>query len=54
LDAVTMYMTYLSSKDDLLRDKLMAYNGDDLDATLFVWKKLRKLSEHAPILATKD
>ena len=54
LDAVTMYMTYLSSKDDLLRDKLMAYNGDDLDATLFVWKRLRKLSEHAPILATKD
>ena len=54
LDAVAMYIAYLSSKDDRLRNKLIAYNGDDLDATLFVWKKLRELSEHAPILATKD
>ena len=54
LDAVAMYIDYLSTKDDRLRNKLIAYNGDDLDATLFVWKKLRELSEHAPRLATKD
>jgi len=54
LDAVTMYITYLSNKDVQLREKLMTYNGDDLDATLFVWKKLSKLSEHAPKLDTKD
>ena len=51
---MTVYITYLSNKDVQLREKLMTYNGDDLDATLFVWKKLSKLSEHAPKLDTKD
>lgn len=40
LDALMMYITYLSSKDQQLKNNLMAYNQDDLEGTLFIWKKL--------------
>ena len=40
LDALMMYMSYLSSKDQELKANLISYNEDDLEGTLFIWKRL--------------
>ena len=47
LDALMMYMSYRSTKDERLRTKLMMYNQDDLNATLFVWEKLWELASQS-------
>ena len=47
LDALNMYTKYLSTKDERLRTKLMMYNEDDLNATLYVWHKLSELANRS-------
>jgi len=47
LDALNMYTKYLSTKDERLRTKLMMCNEDDLNATLYVWRKLSELANRS-------
>ena len=44
LAALMMYTEFLSSRNAELKTMLMGYNEDDLNATLFVWKKMWEIA----------
>lgn len=48
LDALLMYFSYLRTTNKGLRTKLMTYNQDDIEATLFVLEKLAEISNYLP------
>jgi predicted RecB family nuclease len=44
LDAITLYRTWLTSKDETIRTKLTEYNRDDRDALALIVSRFRDLA----------